>query len=214
MNEETQTQPDGEPSLDDVYKQYNVQEMAGSFTATPAPQAQPQQQPQRTEAVIPDPALDVNGFQAWAKNVHSADNEIRQTLTTVSERLNGFEQERQRVKEEADLQRAVSVLKDKVPGADDEFLEIALAHKARKDPKLLSIWENRAKNPQALDAALKAVGNELATKFTMKADPQLAENTRAMKASRDQKATAAPQADERWSNPDNFSREWERLING
>jgi hypothetical protein len=209
MNEETQTQPQSEPSLDDVYKQFNVQEAAESFTAKPQAQPAPQQQP----AVIPDPALDIDGFKTWARQQSSADSELRQTLTQVNERLSGYEQERQRTREEADLHKAVSVLKEKVPGADDEFLEIALAHKARKDPKLLSIWENRAKNPQALEAALKAVGNEFASKFSLKADPQLAENTRAMKASRDQKATTqAPDVDEKWRNPDNFEREWARLV--
>ncbi len=209
MNEESQVQQTSEPSLDDVYKQFNVQEAVESFTATPQ-----KTEPQK-EVIIPDPALDVNGFKDWAKNVHSADQEIRQTLTTVNERLTKFEQERVRVREEADLQKAVGILKEKVSGVDDEFLEIALAHKARKDPKLLSIWENRGKNPQALEAALKAVGNEFASKFAMKSDPQLAENARAMKASRDQKATTqAPDIDERWRNPDNFDREWDRLVNG
>lgn len=209
MNEESQVQQTSEPSLDDVYKQFNVQEAVESFTATPQ-----KTEPQK-EIVIPDPALDVNGFKDWAKNVHSADQEIRQTLTTVNERLTKFEQERVRVREEADLQKAVGILKEKVSGVDDEFLEIALAHKARKDPKLLSIWENRGKNPQALEAALKAVGNEFASKFAMKSDPQLAENARAMKASRDQKATTqAPDIDEKWRNPDNFDREWDRLVNG
>jgi len=213
MSEESQVQTEVEPSLDDVYKQYNVQEVAETFTATPAPQVQPQAQPQ--QSFVPDPALDIDGFKRWAQQQGSADQELRQTLTTVNDRLSKFEQERVRVREEADLQKAVGVLKDKVPGADDEFLEIALAHKARKDPKLLSIWENRAKNPQALDAALKAVGNEFASKFAMKADPQLAENTRAMKASRDQRATTqAPSVDEKWSNPDSFAREWDRLVNG
>ena len=209
MSEETQVQPEGEPSLDDVYKQFNVQEAAESFTATPQPQPQPQ--PQH----IPDPALDIEGFKGWAKQVQSADQEIKQTLTSVNQRLSQYEQERQRTREEADLQKAVGVLKEKVPGADDEFLEIALAHKARKDPKLLSIWENRAKNPQALEAALKAVGNELANKFSLKADPQLIENTRAMKASRDQKATTqAPSPDEKWQNHETFEREWSKLVNG
>ena len=209
MSEETQVQTEVEPSLDDVYKQFNVQEAAESFTATPQPAPQPQQQH------IPDPALDIEGFKGWAKQVQSADQEIKQTLTSVNQRLSQYEQERQRTREEADLQKAVGVLKEKVPGADDEFLEIALAHKARKDPKLLSIWENRAKNPQALEAALKAVGNEFANKFSLKADPQLIENTRAMKASRDQKATTqAPSPDEKWQNHETFEREWSKLVNG
>lgn len=209
MSEEMQVQTEVEPSLDDVYKQFNVQEAAESFTATPQQQTQPQ--PQH----IPDPALDIEGFKGWAKQVQSADQEIRQTLTSVNQRLSQYEQERQRTREEADLQKAVGVLKEKVPGADDEFLEIALAHKARKDPKLLSIWENRAKNPQALEAALKAVGNEFANKFSLKADPQLIENTRAMKASRDQKATTqAPDPDEKWRNHETFEREWSKLVSG
>ena len=213
MNEESQTQTTVEPSLDDVYKQFNVQEAAQSFTAQPAKQETVTTVP----STVPDPALDIEGFKQWAAQTHTADQEIRQTLTTVNKRLSDFEQERVRVREEADLQKAVGVLKEKVPGADDEFLEIALAHKARKDPKLLSIWENRGKNPQALEAALRAVGNEFAQKFSLKADPQLAENTRAMKASRDQKATTqAPSADEKWANqtPQEFARAWDNLING
>lgn len=212
MSEETQAQPTSEPSLEDVYTKFNVQEAAQSFTAAPE-----QPQPRQQESSIPDPALDIEGFKNWARQTQTADQEIRQTLTSVNKRLSDYEQERQRTREEADLQKAVGVLKEKVPAADDEFLEIALAHKARKDPKLLSIWENRAKNPQALEAALKAVGNEFASKFSMKADPQLAENTRAMKASRDQKATTqAPDKDEKWNNqsPQEFARAWDQLISG
>lgn len=210
MAEETQVQTEVEPSLDDVYKQFNVQEAAQSFTA------QPVQQPAKpVEQSIPDPALDIEGFKTWARSTQTADSELRQTLTSVNQRLSQYEQERQRTREEADLQKAVGVLKEKVPGADNEFLEIALAHKARKDPKLLSIWENRGKNPQALEAALKAVGNEFASKFALKADPQLTENTRAMKASRDQKATTqAPDVDEKWRDHSKFNQEWDRLVNG
>lgn len=209
MNEESQVQQTSEPSLDDVYKQFNVQEAVESFTATPQ-----KTEPQK-EVVIPDPALDVNGFKDWAKNVHSADQEIRQTLSRVDERLSKYEQERANARIEADLQKAVSVLKEKVPDGDEEVLTAILDGRARKDPKLMSIWNNRDKNPQALTAALNAIGNEVARKWALKSDPQLAENARAMKASRDQKATTqAPDIDEKWRNPDNFEREWDRLVNG
>ncbi len=210
--EQVQTAP-SEPTLDDVYKEFNVEEVAKSFEATPQPKYEA---PKPEQVNVPDPTLDVDGFQRWAQGVHSADAEIKQTLHRVSEQLTNFQQERQRNQEEADIKNAVSKLKEKVD-ADDDFLEIALAHKARKDPKLLSVWENRHKNPKAWDAALKAVGNEFAGKFALKSDPQLAENTRAMKASRDQMATTQKESpDDKWANmSDNeFSHEWSRLVGG
>jgi hypothetical protein len=210
--EQVSTAP-SEPTLDDVYKQFNVEEVAKSFEATP--QKQPEFR-QETPVNVPDPTLDTDGFQRWARQVHSADSEIKQTLHRVSEQLNTFQQERQRQQEEADIKNAVQKLKEKVD-ADEDFLEIALAHKARKDPKLLAVWENRHKNEKAWEAALKAVGNEFAGKFSMRADPQLAENTRAMKASRDQMATTQKESpDDKWAAMDEgeFQQEWSRLVGG
>lgn len=195
------------PSLDDVYKQYNVEEVAQTFNASPAPK--PPAQPVN----VPDPALDLDGFKRWAGQVQSSDEELKTTLFSVNERLQKWEQERIRTQEEADLKAAVTKLKAKVD-VEEDFLEVALAHKARKDPKFLRLWETRSQNPKAWDAALAAVSNEFAGKFSIRQDPQLAENQRAIKTSQQQMATTPKQSpDEKWSNlgPKEFEQEWERL---
>lgn len=195
------------PSLDDVYKQYNVEEVAQTFNASPAPQPPAQRSP------VPDPSLDPDGFKQWAGQVQSSDEELKNTLFSVNERLQKWEQERVRTQEESDLKAAVTKLKSKVD-AEEDFLEVALAHKARKDPKFLKLWETRSQNPKAWEAALNAVSNEFAGKFSMKQDPQLAENQRAIKTSQQQMATTSkPAPDEKWSalDPKQFEQEWERL---
>jgi CTP:phosphocholine cytidylyltransferase-like protein len=66
---------------------------------------------------------------------------------------------------------------------------------------LLSIWNNRGKNPKALTAALEAFAGELKDKYTVRQDPQLVENQRAVKASQQQMATTQKQSQQdEWSS--------------
>lgn len=217
MSEQSQeTSGSSEPTLDDVYKEHSVEAVAESFTAqpaaAPAPAPAPVAQPQTVE--IPDPAVDLDGFKTWAGQVQTADAEIRNTLHQV---LSEFQQEktsRARQAEDVEIKDAVSTLAEKVD-ADPEFLEIALAHKARKDPKFLAVWENRHKKPQVLAAALGAFGNELSQKFSAKSDPQLAENVRAAKQSRDQMATTTTtDVNDEWGklSPAEFEQKWEKEL--
>lgn len=197
-----------EPNLEDVYTKFNVEAVAKTFNPEPVRETKSE-----VPATAPDPTVDLDGFSKWARAVHSADSEVRQTLHRVSEQLNTYQQERQRAQEEADIKQAVSKLKSKVD-LDEDFLEIALGHEARKDPRLLSIWENRKTNPKAWDAALNALGNQYSKKFQVRADPQLAENTRAMKASRDQMATTRKEdPNEEWADDATFEPKWRRLVN-
>lgn len=209
-NQEQQPQ-----TLDDVYKQFNVQETAQQFNATP--QTQQQQKP-KAEVNIPDPALDVEGFRKYMSNITAHDDEVRQTLYSINERLTKQDQERIRSQEEADLKAAVSAVKEKLGEFDEDFIEVALAHRARKDEKFMNLWNNRQQKPEAFKAALNVVSNELAKKFAVKRDPQLAENQRAMKVSRDQMATTQkPNPNEKWEEAikdGNFEHEWSKLVSG
>ena len=80
--------------------------------------------------------------------------------------------------------------------ADPDFIEVSIAHRARKDPKFMQLWKNRDQNSQAWNAGLKALANELGEKFSMRADPQLAENLRAAKQSQQSQAVGTPEEDE------------------
>jgi hypothetical protein len=181
--EEQQTVSDEQQSsdktLDQVYKEFNVEETASSFN--PAPQAQPAAPQQPTGAEIPDPILDQNGFKSYIAKVTTEHSQALSQLTAAQRQIIAGEMRR---REEADIKSAVAQVREKVGSdMDDDFIEIALGQKARKDPRFLSIFQNREKNPAAWRAALGAVGNEMKSKSQFKTDPQLTENVRAAKQS-------------------------------
>lgn len=196
VSQEQQTST--EPTLDEVYKQFNVEEAASNFNPTPIqaaqPAAQPQQQPLGTE--IPDPVLDQNGFKAYLAKQNSEYSKALSQLTQYQQQIAVGEMRR---REEADIKEAVSTVREKIgDGIDDDFIEVALGQKARKDPKFMSLYQNRGKNPAAWKAALGAVGNEMKSKFQFRTDPQLAENVRAAKQSTQSSLTSTQNDD---SNP-------------
>jgi hypothetical protein len=176
-------QTSNEPTLDDVYKQYPVEQEANQFNpqnfqSQPAqPTAQPQT-PMGTE--IPDPVLDQAGFKAYlAKNAQEQAKALS-TLTQTQQQIAAMEWRR---REEADIQSAVSTIQSKVGDVDSDLIESFLNMKARKDSRFASIYQNRGKNPQAWNAAQMAVANELKGKTQFRTDPQLTENVRAAKQS-------------------------------
>ena len=171
-----------EVTLDDVAKQFNVDEVAQTFQ--PQVQQQPQQQPQTsiTESV-PDPVLDQAGFRDWASKQNQ---ELRRSLEGINDfqrRVVAAEVQR---REEQDLKNAVQTLKSKLDGVevDDDSIEVFLGVQARKEPRLKQLWDQRAQKPAAWNAALnQVIAPRLKKQFTYKTDPQLAENVRAAKQS-------------------------------
>jgi len=191
----TEPTPSTEPSLEDVYKQYNVTDVPQD---TPAPRQTQQDQPQPTapqnfDGNIPDAALDPEGHRAWARGVMTNQAKIAAALKSVAGEIGQYKAAQLRAKEEADLSNAVSVIKEKLPDVDPDIAEIAIAHKARKDAKFMSLWQNRGQNPQAWNAALKAVAGEIGNKLSMRQDPQVTENLRAAKQSVQTHGSAAPE---------------------
>lgn len=209
-------------TLEQVYQQFNVEEKATDFN--PAPQ-QPQvapapAQPPSLGAEIPDPVLDPNGFRAYLARTTSQTAQMLQQTTQHQQRLYAAELRRQ---EEADIKQAVSLVKEKIGGeVDDDFIEIAMGQKARKDARFAQLFANRSKNPAAWRAALSAVGNELKSKVSFRTDPQISENVRAAKQST-QSSMSSRESDD--SNPLEarlasaksqaaFDAEWSRMMNG
>ena len=218
----TEQQTSEEQTLDQVYKQFNVEESASNFNPQPQQQTQPQAQPapqaQPMGAEIPDPVLDQAGFRSYLAKQNTEYSRALSQLTQTQQHLHVAELRR---REEADIKSAVSQIREKVGSdMDEDFIEIALGQKARKDPKFHSIYMNREKNPAAWRAALGAVANEIKSKYQFRADPQLTENVRAAKQSTQSTLTSKDAGDD--SNPiekqlkgaksqAEFDNEWRRL---
>lgn len=216
--------PSNEPqNIDEVYSKFNVEESAREFRerAAPPPREQPRQQPEAPQLpAIPDPITDQAGFRNYiATNSHEVAN-LRNALQQYQGQLGQIHQAALLQREEADIGKATEVVNSHLDAKlDPEAIEIGLGIMARKDPKFMAIWANRHKNPAALNAALKVASRTIATKFSMKTDPQIAENVRALKEATSGKATSdnppASTAVERMQKATgaNFDKEWNRIRN-
>jgi hypothetical protein len=191
--------PPQETTLEDVYKTYNVEETAQEFKAQPQqPQPQTPQPPvqpvQEQHIPVPDPTLDPTGYKAWETARYKDQVALRQALTQVAGKLNQYEAAAKQQAEEADIKRAVEQVNQHLGDSklDPDVVEISLGAEARRDPRFLNLWNNRAKNPKAFQEGVKAFANKLGKKFSMRVDPQIAENQRALKEATSTKATTAP----------------------
>ena len=194
---QTQAPAPQEPSgLEKVYSDYKIEDQANSFQPQPASQPAPVQAPIIPKTPDPfDPSFQqyVGNLAQVAAQTNNALHQTRTELTQMQQQLN-----RQRV--EADIKAAVGKITEKA-GIDAEIAEVALEAKARKDPRFLAVWNNRDKNPKAFEAAIAAVSQEFQQKFTVRQDPQLAENQRAIKASQQQMATTTKaSAQDEWAS--------------
>lgn len=211
---EQSTSTETEQTLEQVYKQYNVEDAARDFN----PQRQETQKTVETTALgteIPDPVLDGAAFKSY---LAKQDTTVKQTLAGLTQFQQQLFVQEQKRREEADIKSAVQTVKEKIGDIDDDFVEIALGQKARKDSKFLSIYQNREKNPGAWKAALGAVASEFKGKFQFRQDSQLTENVRAAKQSTQTSLTAKESASDNplekqlsdAKSPAEFERIWER----
>ncbi len=226
MAEEQQSVSSEQPTsdsqtLDQVYQKFNVEETARSFSPQQhqEPAAQPAQTAQPMGTEIPDPIMDAAGFKAYLAKQSTEHSRALAQLTQTQQQLAVGEIRR---KNEADVKSAVSQIREKLGAdVDDEFIEVQLDYKSRKDPRFMSLFQNRDKNPAAWRAALNAVGNELKSKNQFRSDPQIAENVRAAKQSTQSSLTSRSSGDD--SNPiekrltaaktpAEFDQEWRRMM--
>jgi hypothetical protein len=206
QSEDTQTSTPAESTLDDVYSKYNVEDTAQEFKAQPEQRPAPQQQfqPQPVQPVqdqhisIPDPTLDPAGYKNWATDQQRNLGALRQALQGVAGEIQKERIARAQAAEEADIKRAVDKVNQHLGDSklDPDVVEISLGAEARRDPRFLALWNNRAKNPKAFEEGMKAFSSKLAKKFAMRVDPQIAENQRALKEATSTKATTAAEESE------------------
>lgn len=197
--------------LEKVYKDYGVEAEAASFKPeTQAPQApaqpqyqQPAPQPQKFDPFDPS-------FPAHMQNVAQAAAQAQSALSQLQGQHTALQRQLHSQRVEADLKQAVGVVAEK-SGLDPDIAEVALEARARKDPKFLHIWNNRAQNPKAFQAALDAFSGEAKERFAVKQDPQLVENQRAVRASQQSMATTTKETEnDRWANMTPDERQIER----
>ena len=181
----TEQSTSDEQTLEQVYQKFNVEETANQFQQEPVRQ-QPQQdshqnQQQPLGGEIPDPVLDQSGFKSW---LATQNRELKQTLGALQSTQQQLAVSEYRRREESDIKSAVQTVKERIgTDVDDDFVEISLGVKARRDPKFAAVYAQRHKNPAAWRAALGAVANELKGKTQFRQDSQLTENVRAARQS-------------------------------
>lgn len=186
-----------EPTLEDVYKTHKVDEMAQEFTAKPQPK-QERQEPtpkEEPEVNVPDPVLDPSGYRNFVARDAKEKAGLKQALNELRTQLTNQQRERLQATEEADIRKAVSEVnghlgESKLP---DDFVEVALGVEAKRDPRFFTLWNNRAKKPEAFAAAVKAFAGKLGKTHALRADPQIAENQRALRDATSTKATTTPE---------------------
>ncbi len=207
---QTQTQTETAPNpLEKVYSDFKIEDTAASFQPAPQTQAQPVTQ---APPKAPDP-FDPN-FGQWQGAVSNQVTSLTQAVTQAAGKLNQIERQIVQRQVEADIKQAAGTIAS-AAGIDPEIAEVHLEVTARKDPKFKAVWENRGKNPKAFEAAIKAVSELAKEKYTVRQDPQLAENQRAMKVSQQQMATTTRESEqEKWASmtPADRQREIQRML--
>jgi len=201
-------------NLDDVYKEFNVDDAAQQFNAQPVPTQNAPQIPQ--QPYVPDPLNEAEAFRNLQASQLQEAQYLRGNLTQLQQQLNQMQQAQAKREIESDIGKAVEHINKKV-NVNPKAIDVMLNAKAEEDPRFKSLWDNRNKKPKAWQAALDAYSNEIADTFKVRQDPQLTENQRAMKAAQQSMATTKTEnPNEKWEglNGPQFDQEWDRLIRG
>ena len=218
------TEAPKETTLEDVYKTHNVEQMAQEFTAKPQPKEAPRSEPEvrreEPSVSVPDPVLDPAGYKTFMERTFKDSLNTKQALRKLESQLQEREQATFREREEADLRKAVSKVNEHLGDSKlpDDFVEVALGVEAKRDNRFFALWNNRAKNPKAFEEGMKAFAGKLGKNYSLRADPQIAENQRALREATSTKATTAPEPsmDEKLGklSPADFRRAMDDIRNG
>lgn len=192
------TEAPKQETLDDVYKTYKVEEMAQEFKATPKQEVRNEQRSEQREEPtinVPDPVLDQAGYKTFMERTFKDSLNTKQALHKLESQLKERDRAAIQEREEADIRKAVSKVNEhlgesKLP---DDFVEVALGVEAKRDPRFFTLWNNRTTKPEAFNAAVKAFAGKLGKTYSLRADPQIAENQRALREATSTKATTAPE---------------------
>jgi len=210
---ETAPQEAPTETLEDIAKSLTIEQQAQNFVSSVQPQyQQPQYQPhpQPPSFNVPDPVTDPDGYRAFMAAQYQNLNQHSTTLQDISQKIGNWERMQAEQKINQDVDRAVTKVNEKLK-MDQDTVEVALELEYRKNPSFKAIWDNRDRNPLALDRALEILSGKLSSKFQVKQDPQLAENLRAAKSA--QLTSATPGQSNNGDDPNSwdaakFERWW------
>lgn len=210
QSNETTTEQD---SIEKIAKDFNIEETAQTF--------RPQEQTNTTTEKpreVPDP-LDTPAHKDYLSRLAQGQSALEQTLNQAMTKISAYEQKASRESLEADIGKAVKAVNEIVQHPNPKMVEVALELAAREDSKFKAIWDNRSKNPQALERALKVKANQLAEDFSVKVDPKLVASQRALKLSQSQTATTStkePDANSAWEglSQEEFNQKWAQSVSG
>ncbi len=205
------------PSIEAIAAEFNLtQETTPAQDPTPQPATKPA--PAATPA--PDPVTNPDDFKAWLSTQTQQTAELQ---TNLSDTLKDIASEKQRLaaqREEQETNALVDKLHGEIGGdVAKSYVKYALVDRYQTDAAFKAIWDNRGTSPQALERAQAALVSDLKDQFRIKADPQIAENQRAMSDgtsgsstttvdpdSKDLSLLRAPQAE--------FEQNWEKIKMG
>jgi hypothetical protein len=203
-------------ALHSIASEISVEEQARTFTATPQPTPNFQQQYSK-EMFAPDPVTDSEGYKRWATQQAHQYQSLDSAMRDISTKITAFETAQQQQRVNADVDRAVQVVNQKAK-VDPDVVEAMLNVEYTKNPSFKKIFDNREKNPMAYQKALGVISDKIASKFQIRTDPQLAENVRAAQASQRTMATTNKTNDqmEQLGNMNDleFQRWWQSQIRG
>lgn len=196
------------PSLDEIAKEFSVEEQVNQFQAQPAPQEVRQE-------YYPDPISDPDQFTHFIRQQQKGIDAMSQTVKQLNEKLSAHENKMVQQQVEADIQRAVATVNKKLD-VDPKMAEVALRMEYEKNPSFQKIWDNRSKNPQAFEKALNAVADNYSSVFAVRQDPQLTANQMAAKKSLQTMNKKPSEPESKWENmtQSEFEREWDAMRRG
>lgn len=202
----SESQAPSPQTLDDVYREHGIEEQAQQFSEQR--QSPQHQAPNVPNYEVPDP-LDTNAYKQYEVRKAMEQSALNQTLQQTIGVVTKMHQEALQKSVEADIKSAVDTI-NKDLNMKPKLVEALLEATVKENPKLQTIWNNRAKNPKALEAALKVLSGQFASDYAVRQDPQLVENQRAVKASQQSMATTqkSSQNDDIGNMPKNDFDKW------
>lgn len=192
---------------DQVEEQVTLEQLASQFTPV---QSQPEQ---RVTSQEPPKFDNSDDAIEWLAKQHS---QTSAKLNEVSSKLSDKEQKEFVDSQMRDLDEAIKTIGKDVE-LDPMFIEGALHTKYNRDANFQKIFDNRAQNPEAYKRALSVIASEVKARSTVKHDPQIAENSRALeqlqRSARTGTSTNPDEAAQNMSAAE-FDRYWESLKSG
>lgn len=209
-------------TLDDVYRDAGLDKIETQQTQQQqhSQQQTQQQQQDREPSKIPDP-YDSENFKAYMARKDSETTALRSTLGNVANFLTTMQASEAKKALESDIKSAVESVNETVGHPKPKVIEALLDAEARENPKFKAIWDNRGKNPVALENALKIVAKKFGDELSVKVDPALVAAQRARKLSQQQMATTSAESEQSpqeerlaAAQGSDFDAEWQKLVSG